>query len=232
MIGIYKITSPSGKVYIGQSWDIINRKSYYRNYYCKGQRRLYNSFIKYGFEHHVFETQVVFSDGVSQVTLDSYEIFFIEQLREGGFKLLNLKTGGRGGKHSEETKLLISSKHKGKKSWLGKKHSQATKDKMGKYRIGTKLSPECLEKLRIASTGNKYSLGFKHTIETRMKKYKPVIQIKNGIIIKKFINSKAASDFFGLKSHTSIHNVLRGIRRNARGFQWDYESNSYKYKVV
>jgi predicted GIY-YIG superfamily endonuclease len=25
MIGIYKITSPSGKVYIGQSWDIYDR---------------------------------------------------------------------------------------------------------------------------------------------------------------------------------------------------------------
>lgn len=25
MIGIYKITSPSGKIYIGQSWDIVFR---------------------------------------------------------------------------------------------------------------------------------------------------------------------------------------------------------------
>lgn len=43
IIGIYKITSPLGKVYIGQSHDINNRFKYYFSMRCSGQKHLYNS---------------------------------------------------------------------------------------------------------------------------------------------------------------------------------------------
>ena len=55
--GIYKITSPSGRVYIGQSEDIKRRKNEYKNLYNKiqSQTKLYHSFLKYGWEAHIFE---------------------------------------------------------------------------------------------------------------------------------------------------------------------------------
>lgn len=54
--GIYKITSPSGKVYIGQSIDIQKRfKNYKSLQNCKVQIRLFNSFLKYGTDVHIFE---------------------------------------------------------------------------------------------------------------------------------------------------------------------------------
>ena len=44
MIGIYKITSPSGKVYIGQSLDINERKKHYININAvKKQVKIFNS---------------------------------------------------------------------------------------------------------------------------------------------------------------------------------------------
>jgi len=53
LIGIYKITSPSKKVYIGQSWNIKER---FRKYnYKSNQQLLMRSFSKYGLENHVFE---------------------------------------------------------------------------------------------------------------------------------------------------------------------------------
>jgi group I intron endonuclease len=52
--GIYKITSPSGRVYIGQSVDIRTRWWSYKKV-RKSQRKLYNSFCKYGIENHIFE---------------------------------------------------------------------------------------------------------------------------------------------------------------------------------
>ena len=56
MIGIYKITSPSGKIYIGQSIDIKKRWKRYANLSgVEGQRRLYRSLKKYGFDNHNFE---------------------------------------------------------------------------------------------------------------------------------------------------------------------------------
>ena len=57
MIGIYKITSPSGKIYIGQSKNIEKRfKAYYKKL-GKNQPRLYRSFKKYGIKQHNFEIQ-------------------------------------------------------------------------------------------------------------------------------------------------------------------------------
>ena len=53
--GIYKIISPSGKIYIGESENIPNRIYYYKIVSCKKQRRLYNSIKKYGWENHIFE---------------------------------------------------------------------------------------------------------------------------------------------------------------------------------
>ena len=54
MIGIYKITSPTNKIYIGQSIDIENRFTKYKSLDCKNQVRLYNSLKKYGFDKHKF----------------------------------------------------------------------------------------------------------------------------------------------------------------------------------
>ena len=53
--GIYKITSPTGKIYIGQSRDILKRIKYYNKQYCKCQTKLYHSIKKHGWNTHVFE---------------------------------------------------------------------------------------------------------------------------------------------------------------------------------
>ena len=55
MIGIYKITSPSGKIYIGQSIKIENRLRDYKNRKGPKQPKLNNSFLKYGYEAHKIE---------------------------------------------------------------------------------------------------------------------------------------------------------------------------------
>ena len=55
MIGIYKITSPTNRVYIGQSINIEYRFKQYRWIKAKSQTRLRNSFLKYGVENHKFE---------------------------------------------------------------------------------------------------------------------------------------------------------------------------------
>jgi group I intron endonuclease len=55
MIGIYRITSPSNKTYVGQSIDIEKRFKQYKRLACKRQPKLYNSFLKYGVENHIFE---------------------------------------------------------------------------------------------------------------------------------------------------------------------------------
>jgi group I intron endonuclease len=53
--GIYKITSPSGKVYIGKSKNILSRYYKYFHLRCEGQRKIYGSLKKYGPENHIFD---------------------------------------------------------------------------------------------------------------------------------------------------------------------------------
>lgn len=58
-IGIYKITSPSGKIYIGQSVDIENRFKTYLRYSCKSQPKLLASLKSYGSENHIYEILLI-----------------------------------------------------------------------------------------------------------------------------------------------------------------------------
>ena len=130
MIGIYKITSPSGKIYIGQSLNIKYRFSYYKRNECKNQRRLYNSFLKYGVINHLFE--IIEECEIDQ--LNKRELFWQKYYKtinekglncfyttdENGHREISEKTklkmslAQKGRKHSEETKLKISESNKGK----------------------------------------------------------------------------------------------------------------------
>ena len=101
MVGIYKITNPKGKIYIGQTVDTIRREDVYKRLNCKGQVKLYNSLLKYGFSEHIFE--VIEECNVERLNeRERYWQDFYNVLEEG----LNLKlteTSDRSGKMSKES---------------------------------------------------------------------------------------------------------------------------------
>ena len=105
--GIYKITSPSNRVYIGQSVNIIRRWKDYKKLNCKVQTKLYRSFIKYGINTHVFEI-------LEECTIDELNIkerFHQEYYNVLSKSGLNLKYQGSDEKravYSEEARLKIS----------------------------------------------------------------------------------------------------------------------------
>lgn len=116
MTGIYKITSPTGKVYIGQSIDLVDRIRQYKRLKCKGQIGIYRSLLKHGIESHTFSILHELPNDVSGTVINDYEEFYISQFKECGFEMLNIKSGGGGGgKQAEETKIKIGLKNKGKK---------------------------------------------------------------------------------------------------------------------
>lgn len=115
MIGIYKITSPSGKIYIGQSWNIERRRNSYRwvnN--VKGQWKIFYSMKKYGTENHKFDIIELLPEDVSQAFLDNREIYWWQYYKDLGFEMLNIKEPGKGGKLNEFTKQKISKSNRGK----------------------------------------------------------------------------------------------------------------------
>jgi group I intron endonuclease len=128
--GIYKITNPKGKVYIGQSIDIYTRWRNYnnKNFPFKQQRHLTSSIKKYGIDSHRFETVRECNESMLN-HWESYYIYFFDSLSPQG---LNLKEGGSNGRHSEETKIKIGLSNKGKKMSLWQKQYLS---KIGKERI-------------------------------------------------------------------------------------------------
>jgi len=149
MVGIYKITSPSNKIYIGQSVDIKRRWRDYTIYECH-IGRLKNSLKKYGHENHIFEI----IEECSIELLNERERYFqdfYDVLGENGLNLLLTKT--------DEKKLVVSKETREKLRILntGKKHSEETKMKCYLGSIGYKHSEESKEKISKTHKGRVYS---------------------------------------------------------------------------
>ena len=198
MIGIYKITSPTGKIYIGQSWDIQKRKSGYKNLKCSGQKKLYHSLSYHGWDKHTFEVIHELPSDISQMTLDSYEVLYWNCYIDCNIDMLNLKEPGYGGRHLEESKKIMRNKA------LGRKHSEKTRLKM-----------------RINKTGLIFSDDTKRKIS--QSKFKKVQQIDKHTkeIINSFVSIKDAAMFMKC-SADNIAAVFRGEQKTAKGFIWKY----------
>jgi len=94
---IYKITSPSGRIYVGKTINFNKRMSDYSCGHAKNQRLLNNSFNKYGFNNHLIE---VIEEGEFEDTeLNDLEILKIKEHNSYHFvnKMgMNLTIGGEG----------------------------------------------------------------------------------------------------------------------------------------
>lgn len=186
MIGIYKITSPSGKIYIGCSTDILRRFKKYKWIDCKGQTKLYNSLKKHGSSTHVFQL----IEECDENELHEKERYWQDYYDVTGQYGLNLKlttSTNQSGRLSAETRMKISIANKGKvrtseqnkemskrmlgkPSWnKGRKASDEHRANMSKAHAGKKRKPLSEEtKLKI-SLSQKGKPKPKHTAESKQK---------------------------------------------------------------
>lgn len=144
--GIYKITSPSNRVYIGQSEDIYERISSYISGRCGNQRKLYYSIKKYGWENHKFE--IIHICKVAK--LNAMEIYYAKLYNAHDKKLgMNLREcGGSRGRHSEESKKLMS-----KNSCFRGERAQEIIERIAKKNRGKKRTPETIKNISDAHKG-------------------------------------------------------------------------------
>lgn len=164
--GIYKITSPSNKIYIGQSVNIYKRWAKYRGGNCKGQVKLYNSLCKYGHENHSFEIICQ----CEEKELNNFEKYYIDLFQtfnnENG---LNLRDGGGNrGSMSDETKTKISTSNTGKKrseesririrnSIIGRVASEETKRKRSEIMKTRVFTEEHRKRISDSKKGKTFS---------------------------------------------------------------------------
>ena len=149
MVGIYKITNPEGKVYIGKSNNIEKRFTQYKNFELKQQPALYQSFKKYGWFHHSFE---ILEECSKDIILEKEKHYINEYSHLS--MTLNKKQGGKGIKKITEEdkirrrkmmeKLWSEGKFKGRKG--AKKIIDIKNNKI--YNTVT----ECSKDLNISST--------------------------------------------------------------------------------
>lgn len=152
--GIYKITSPTGRIYIGQSKDIKNRFNGYKQHLGKTQPKLHASLKKHGCDVHKFE--IIHECGENE--LNNLEKQYIKiydsfESKHG----LNLTTGGEGHTFSAESRKKMS--HNAEI----RTYSEITRQKLSKSLTGIERSVETIEKMRISKT------GLTHTEETKQK---------------------------------------------------------------
>ena len=179
MKGIYKITSPSGRVYIGQSINIERRFRYYKSIACKEQIKIYNSLLKYGVNAHIFEVLELCETEELNNRERHYQDLYDSVAN--GLNLLYVKSEHFNGGHSEESKKKISDSLKGRifteehKYKIGLNNSRRgmsaeTKEKHRLGRLGKKASPETIEKQRQSKLGSKRSEETKRKMSESAKK--------------------------------------------------------------
>lgn len=164
--GIYKITSPSNRVYTGQGINLYDRLVKYKNLQCKGQTRLYKSLLKYGWEAHTFE--IIEECEFEQLNIrERYWQDFYDVLGENGLNCVLTKTDELPQKMSEETKKKIGNANKGERN-----HMYGRKGELHPN-FGKPMSDEQKEKLRgerpYSQGENNYFYGKKHSEETKKK---------------------------------------------------------------
>lgn len=229
MICIYKIISPTNKIYIGQTRDFNKRIEVYRNLRCKKQSKLYNSLKKHGYDHHKIEIIEICEVG----DLNDKEIFYIKKYDTfGTIHGLNLTNGGlQNTTMSEETKRKISIGRMGEKHhFYGKKINEEWRRKLSISHKGIIKTEEWRKNL------SKSHMGKKINNKQREALYKANI----GKISKLCVNSKKIGQYsiddvlikiwdcaMDLKreynwSNRNIGAVCRGERNLAYNFKWKF----------
>lgn len=164
--GIYKITSPSGKVYIGQSRHILIRwRDHKRD--KKAKSKVFYSFKKYGADAHEFDIVHELPVGIEQIILDQYEQLYMDFYADCGIELLNIKGAGSRGKISHETRNKLSISLKGKTPW-----NKGIKTNLAPWNKGVvgvvKFSEATRKKISEKNMGHKNNLGRPMCDKTRL----------------------------------------------------------------
>jgi len=140
---IYKVSSPSGNVYIGQTISELKKRKQIHEYRAKSNKakdKFAHAIRKYGnkLKWEILHNNIL----VSQLgTIEQKEIEIHDSFNNGYNGTLGGGDGGfRGKNHSKKTKEILSAMRKGLKNpmygqsgslnpFYGKKHSEKTKKK-------------------------------------------------------------------------------------------------------
>ena len=229
MIGIYKITSPTGKIYIGQAVNIEKRMNQYsRIYNCKNQVKLFRSLIKYSFSKHIFEVVEECTIEVLNERERHWQDFY-DVLGDRGLNCKLTNTKDKSGLYSKEAKENIS-----------KSLKELYKTPKGKEIRSRQVgSTDQAERARKTVQNTNYvarsasydwvSLHTKKVANTdytaiAKKRWIEVLQLtKDGTLIREWPSIKEAGKDLEIQTN-SISACCKSKRQTAGGFIWKYKN--------
>ena len=229
---IYKITSPTGRVYIGKTTRLNDRISYYRNNNNKQQKIISSSIDKYGWNQHKFE--VIDEAPIDQ--LNELEIKYIKEFNTFHYDNPNGMNLTRGGEGLNGRKLSAETIAKQIAKRTGTKRSKATKELMSSLKKGK--APSCasnpkteyfLQRARESNLGRVPSadeiLKRKQARLSRLiEQHESILQIDiNGNIIKEWqMLPKDIAKHFNA-CDTNIVKCLNRKQEKGLGYIWKYK---------
>ena len=215
MIGIYKITSPSGKVYIGQSIDIEHRfYEYSLITNCESQVKLFRSLKKYGADEHIFEVL----EECKIKDLNKRERYYQDYYNalEEGLNCRLTTTKDKSGKNSLESNLKRSKTLKGRKR--GPRPDVIERNKI--VHRGKTISDEHKESISKHFKGKPHPYQGPRGVSLR----KPILQYSKDRtnLIKEHISMQEAAKSVN-RGAGDIHRVCNGKGNSCAGFWWRYK---------
>ena len=220
---IYRITSPTGRIYIGKTINLKNRINCYKYLKCKKQQLIYNSLLKYGFTAHTID--VIYEGENTLKELNELEIFFIgyfDSFHGNNENGMNLTLGGDGGfgrKISEEHRKKIIAYNKKR---IYTKHSEETKKLISDNRkkTGKTIAHQiAIDKLK----GKKIVKSEEWIINNSESIKKPILQFNlDNEFLKEWKSAKDVELELGL-SRKNISANLRNKTKQAYGYKWKFK---------
>lgn len=213
---IYKYTSPSGKVYIGQTTNELYRRRMWfgTGRYTGGRSKIDRARRKYGAEN--FSYEILFKAPFPSIEIATQELNKLETYYIGlydsyknGYNSTIGGDGSRGFRHSAESKLKISIHVKGIKK------PEGFGSKISKARKGKPLSEDTKGKLSQSKINNGHQIA-QYSLE--------------GTYIRTWPNIGKVASFLKV-SRESIAGCCRGKSVSAHNFLWRYIDGAVLPKV-
>lgn len=158
--------------YIGSTSISKIQNGYRGSVISNKYKSIWNSELKYN--PHLFKTTILTVHVDRQGAFDK-ELYFQESLRVVASPLyINMAYarknghfgyGEKGRPKSEKQKQQISESKMGNQYWVGKHHTEETKQKLSRVNKGKKLAPEVIEKM----VNTRMKNGYHHSEETKQR---------------------------------------------------------------
>jgi group I intron endonuclease len=231
--GIYAISSPDGKDYIGQAQSFTARWDKHRSELRKGRhhcKSLQQAFDRFGEATIRFKKiAIVPVEDLNRREQEQLDAWPIEARHNSNGRA---HSGSRGLKRSEEFRKHCSERQKGKNAyWYGKKMPAATLEKLSKASKGRKLNEET--RARMSASAKTRAQSDEHKARFRAIRNmtdhsafkKSVVCIEAGV---EFESLAAATEWIRSNGHPrasqgNISSACTGRSRKSYGYTWRYK---------